>query len=63
MLKKCLYYTLGVLQYLAPTIGLLVGVFLYGEQLGGDRLVGFMLVWVALAVFAYDSVAELKADR
>ena len=55
--------TLGVLQYLAPTISLLVGVFLYGEQLGGDRLVGFMLVWVALAVFAYDSVAELKADR
>jgi len=55
--------TLGVLQYLAPTISLLVGVFLYGEQLAGDRLVGFMLVWVALALFVYDSVVELKADR
>jgi chloramphenicol-sensitive protein RarD len=53
--------TLGVLQYLAPTISLLVGVFLYGEQLAGDRLIGFMLVWVALAVFAYDSVKSLKA--
>jgi len=55
--------TLGVLAYIVPTISLLVGVFLYGEQLAGDRLVGFMLVWVALAVFAYDSVVELKADR
>jgi chloramphenicol-sensitive protein RarD len=53
--------TLGVLQYLAPTISLLVGVFLYGEQLAGDRLIGFILVWVALAVFAYDSVRSLKA--
>jgi chloramphenicol-sensitive protein RarD len=53
--------TLGGLQYLTPTISLLVGVFLYGEQLVGDRLIGFMLVWAALAVFAYDSVGELKA--
>jgi chloramphenicol-sensitive protein RarD len=53
--------TLGVLQYLAPTISLLVGVLLYGEQLVGDRLIGFVLVWVALAVFAYDSVTELKS--
>jgi chloramphenicol-sensitive protein RarD len=53
--------TLGVLQYLAPTISLLVGIFLYGEQLAGDRLIGFILVWVALAVFAYDSGKSLKA--
>jgi len=52
--------TLGALQYLAPTISLSVGVFLYGEQLAGDRLVGFMLVWVALAMFAYDSLKDLK---
>lgn len=55
--------TLGLLAYIVPTISLLVGVFIYGEQLAGDRLVGFMLVWVALAVFAYDSAGYFKADR
>lgn len=54
--------SLGVLQYLTPTFSLLVGVMLYGEAMAGDRLVGFMLVWLALAVFAYDSVRHLAAE-
>ncbi len=55
--------SLGVLQYLNPTISLFVGILLYGESMAGDRLVGFALVWVALAVFAYDSLAHLKAEE
>lgn len=46
--------TLGVLQYLSPTIQLALGLWVFGEQLSGDRLVGFALTWIALAVFSVE---------
>ncbi|HSH02306.1 MAG TPA: EamA family transporter RarD [Anaerolineae bacterium] len=42
---------IGILQYMAPTIQFLLGVFVYGEKFGPDRLVGFSLVWAALAIY------------
>jgi chloramphenicol-sensitive protein RarD len=48
--------TLGVLQYLAPTLQLLVGLAVRHEPFGVTRLVGFVLVWVALVVFTTDLV-------
>jgi chloramphenicol-sensitive protein RarD len=48
--------TLGVLQYLAPTLQLLVGLAVRHEPFGPARLVGFVLVWVALVVFTTDLV-------
>jgi chloramphenicol-sensitive protein RarD len=45
---------IGVLQYIAPTIQLLLGVFVFGETLTAHRLVGFGLVWAALLVFGVE---------
>ena len=42
---------IGVLQYIAPTLQFLIGVFLYHEPFGQSRLIGFSLVWLALIVF------------
>ena len=42
---------MGVLQYLAPTIQFLIGVFIYKESFDQTRLVGFGLVWLALLIF------------
>lgn len=42
--------TIGVLQYINPTIQLALGVLLYHEDLHG-RLPGFILVWLALIIF------------
>lgn len=55
--------TLGVLQYLAPTLQLLVGVGVRHEPFGAVRLVGFGLVWVALAVFTTDLVRHHRRVR
>ena len=41
----------GVLQYIAPTLQFLIGVFVYHEQFGQSRLIGFSLVWLALIIF------------
>jgi chloramphenicol-sensitive protein RarD len=47
---------LGLLQYLTPTLQLACGVLVFHEPMPPGRLAGFALVWVALAVFTWDSV-------
>lgn len=54
--------TLGVLQYIAPTLQLACGVFLRDEPFGGVRLVGFGLVWLALLVFTADLVGHRRQE-
>jgi chloramphenicol-sensitive protein RarD len=48
--------TLGLLQYLAPTMQFLLGITLFDEPLPLVKLVGFLLVWFALALFTADLV-------
>jgi chloramphenicol-sensitive protein RarD len=43
--------TLGILQYVAPTLQFLLGVFLYHESFTAARLVGFSLIWTSLALY------------
>lgn len=43
--------TLGVLQYLAPSCSLLIGVLAYAEPFPRQRAIGFVLIWSALGVF------------
>jgi chloramphenicol-sensitive protein RarD len=42
---------IGVLQYIAPTIQFLIGVFIYEETFDQSRLIGFSIVWLALIIF------------
>jgi len=49
---------LGLLQYLAPTIQFLLGVLLFKEAFTADRLVGFALIWAALALFAGEGLLQ-----
>ncbi len=48
--------TLGVLQYLAPTMQFLLGITLFDEPLPIAKLLGFVLVWIGLALFTVDLV-------
>jgi chloramphenicol-sensitive protein RarD len=43
--------TIGVLQYLTPTMQFLIGVFIYNELFPFAKLIGFGLVWAALLFF------------
>ena len=47
----------GMLQYINPTMQISIGVLLYGEPFTGVQLVGFGLVWGALALFALEGYA------
>lgn len=52
--------TLGLVQYATPTIQLLIGVAVYHEPMPPARLAGFAIVWLALAVFSYDALAQRR---
>lgn len=52
--------TVGLLQYLAPTLQLLVGVTLYGEILSGAELLGFLFVWAGLAIYTTDNIRRAR---
>ncbi len=51
-------FVLGILQYTAPTLNLLIGVFIYGEEFPFSRMIGFLLVWGALALFMAEGVFQ-----
>ncbi len=51
---------LGLLQYLAPTMQLAIGVLVEHEPMGLLRAVGFGLVWVGLLVFTTDAVTHAR---
>lgn len=47
--------TLGLMQYLAPTVQLIIAVWMYGENLTPTLLVTFGLIWTGLALFSVDT--------
>ncbi|HEY1092727.1 MAG TPA: EamA family transporter RarD [Burkholderiaceae bacterium] len=48
--------TLGLMQYIGPTIQFVLGVWLYKEPLTPARLVGFALIWSALAIYSLEGL-------
>ena len=52
--------TLGLLQYLAPILQFLLGVFYFHEDMSTGRWVGFVLVWAALAIFTVESLRHKR---
>lgn len=53
--------TVGLLQYIAPTLQLLLGIFMYGEPFSRSRAIGFVLIWAALAIYAADGVRRSRS--
>ena len=52
--------TIGMLQYIAPSIQFLLAITLFGEHLNGTRLLSFGLIWLSLFVYTADSVVRLR---
>lgn len=53
--------TIGVMQYIAPMVQLLIGVLVYHEPFGGARAVAFACIWAALAVFTGEALWRYRA--
>ncbi len=61
--KKMTLGAIGLLNYLAPTIQFLVGVFIYKEALTPSHIICFVLIWISLAIYSTDSYLTGKAER
>ncbi len=54
---------IGILQYLAPTIQFSIGVWVYGEAFPRAKLVGYVFVWSALAVYTIEGLTRKRSAR
>lgn len=53
----------GLLQYIAPTMVLLCGVAFLNEHITGERLVGVILVWIALVLLVADAWSSMRSTQ
>jgi chloramphenicol-sensitive protein RarD len=58
--KRLPYSTLGMLQFLAPTLQFLIAVLIYGEPFTTAHAIAFAAIWAALGLYV---VALLRAPR
>jgi chloramphenicol-sensitive protein RarD len=59
--KSIPLWVVGLLQYIAPTIQFLLGVFLYKEPFSHHQLIGFGIVWAALIFFIIENFLANRA--
>jgi chloramphenicol-sensitive protein RarD len=54
--------TVGLLQYIAPTLQFILGVLVFSEPFGPERLVGFSIIWLALIVFSAENLLNRRKE-
>ncbi|MBQ4841664.1 EamA family transporter RarD [Bacillus safensis] len=58
--KRIPLYQVGILQYIAPTITLFLGLFVYHEHLSAAKIVTFLCIWVAILLFTASQLRMKK---
>ncbi len=61
--KRLSLATLGFFQYLGPTIMFILAIVLFKEQLMFEKLLTFVFIWFAIAIYSWDSIRKLKARK
>ncbi len=57
------YSTLGFIQYLAPTIVFILGLTVFEQPLAPVKLVSFVLIWIAVAIFVGDLLIKRRKAK
>jgi chloramphenicol-sensitive protein RarD len=52
--------TIGLLQFIAPTLQFLLGVLVFAEPFGPERIVGFGIIWLALIIFSAENLLNRR---
>lgn len=61
--KRIKLVTVGILQYIAPTITFFLGVFIYHEPFESTRLITFVCIWFALLIYTLESVVHERVRQ
>jgi len=54
--------TIGILQYIAPTMIFLIAVFVFGEEFGRARMIAFPMIWAALVIYSIPLIRQLRQN-
>lgn len=54
--KRITLINLGILQYIAPTLQFLIGIFVFGESFPKVKLIGFSIIWIALIIYSIEGI-------
>lgn len=52
--------TMGFLQYISPTISLILGVFVYGEKFTKTHLLSFSFIWIGLIIYSFSNIESIR---
>jgi chloramphenicol-sensitive protein RarD len=55
--------TLGLLQYIGPTLQFTLGVYVFHEAFSPSRLIGFVLIWSALLLYSVDGWQHSRRNQ
>ncbi|WP_299823163.1 EamA family transporter RarD [uncultured Jannaschia sp.] len=55
--------TIGILQYIAPTMIFLTAVFVFGEPFGTARMIAFPMIWAALVLYTVPLIRQSRRKR
>lgn len=58
--KLLRYSTIGLMQYIAPSIIFVLAVFVFDEHLSGWQLSAFVLIWMALVIYSWSALRDQK---
>jgi chloramphenicol-sensitive protein RarD len=58
--KRITLTNLGLLQYIAPTMQFLLGLFVYDEPFNRSQLLGFVFIWLALIIYTLEGVRHSR---
>ncbi len=61
--RRIPFTLVGMLQYIAPTLQLLIGIWIFHEPFDRNQLIGFAGIWAALAIYALDGVYRSRRNR
>lgn len=55
--------TIGIMQYIAPTMIFIIAVFAFGEPFGTTKLIAFVFIWAALFIYSGSMLRSARARR
>ena len=58
--KRLRLSTIGLMQYIAPTLMFTIATLVYGEPLSMVKLFAFILIWIALAIYSFSMIKAQK---
>ena len=61
--RKISLSQLGILQYIAPSLQLFIGVLVYNEEFPQNKLIGFCLIWLAVIIYTTENVMNYRRKK